>query len=88
MPLSANAASQNPAVYPLNSKPYGLTYSDSGAKQWQWLISTPSSKSPMSDNVGKRCAVGQQGPVWFLLGTNGGKAERSCLQARHYYSIF
>jgi len=76
--LSVNAASQTPAVYPLGAKPYGLTYSDWGAKQWQWLISTPSSKSPMSDNIGTRCAVGQQGPVWFLLGTNGGKAERSC----------
>ena len=72
---SAHGPSQPPAVYPLDSKPYGLTYSDWGAKQWQWLISIPSSKSPMSDNVGTRCAVGQQGPVWFLLGTSGGKAE-------------
>jgi hypothetical protein len=76
--LSAHAASQTPAVYPLGSKPYGLTYSDWGGKQWQWLISIPSSKSPMTDHVGTRCTVGQQGPVWFLTGTNGGKAERTC----------
>ncbi len=76
--LSAYATSQIPAVFPLDSKPYGLTYSDWGAKQWQWLISTPSSKSPLTDNTGARCAVGQQGPVWFLLGTSGGKLDCTC----------
>jgi hypothetical protein len=76
--VSAPAISQTPAVFPLNSKPYGMTYSDWAAKQWQWIISTPSSKSPLTDNNGTRCAEGQQGPVWFLVGTSGGKQARSC----------
>src|SRR5262249_37567321 len=74
----SSSVNQIPPAFSPDSKPLGLAYSDWGGKQWQWLISIPSSKTPMSDNVGTRCTVGQQGPVWFLLGTNGGKAERSC----------
>ena len=63
--------------FPLNSKPYGMTYSDWGAKQWQWLISIPSSKTPMSDNVGTRCfRRTTRTCMVFTRLVNGGKGER------------
>jgi hypothetical protein len=34
--------------------------------------------NPPADMTGAKCAVSQQGPVWFLAGTDGGLAERTC----------
>ena len=84
---SARAISQTPGVFPLNSKPYGLTYSDWASKWWQWAISIPSSMNPLTDNTGTHCAERQQGPIWFLPGTSGGKIDRNVLylQERQYY---
>jgi hypothetical protein len=48
------------------------------ARWWQWIISTPQSDNPNFDTTGADCAVGQQGPVWFLAGTFGGPATRAC----------
>jgi len=31
-----------------------------------------------TDATGKNCAQNQNGPVWFLAGTSGGSAERTC----------
>ena len=74
----ARAISQTPGVFPLNSKPYGLAYSDWAGKWWQWAISIPSNINPLTDNTGTHCAERQQGPVWFLPGTSGGKIDRTC----------
>ena len=76
--FSARAISQTPGVFPLNSKPYGLAYSDWAGKWWQWAISIPSNINPLTDNTGTHCAERQQGPVWFLPGTSGGKIDRTC----------
>jgi hypothetical protein len=68
----------SPYVFSPDSKPYGLTYGDWSVKWWQWIESIPKDHSPLSDSTGKDCAVNQTGPVWFLAGTSGGSAERSC----------
>ncbi len=69
----------NPEVFPPESKPYGLTYGEWSAKWWQWALSIPADTSPLQDKTGENCDVNQSGPVWFLAGTTGGPAERTCV---------
>ena len=67
-----------PSVYPVNSKPHGLSYGDWTAKWWQWAVSIPKDINPGADMTGKNCVLKQSGPVWFLAGTFGGPATRTC----------
>lgn len=72
-------SSTSQQIYPINSKPYGLTYGEWSAKWWQWAMSTPTKNNPVVDETGEKCAVGQNDPnVWFLAGTGGGEAVRAC----------
>jgi hypothetical protein len=73
-----NTNSASPQIFPLNSKPYGLTYSDWTAKWWQWTLSISKDSNPGGDTTGKDCSLKQNGPVWFLAGTFGGAATRTC----------
>jgi hypothetical protein len=67
------------SVYPINSKPYGLTYGEWTVKWWQWASSIPAKDNPVADENGEKCAVGQNDPnVWFIAGTGGGEATRAC----------
>jgi hypothetical protein len=66
------------SIFPTDSKPFGNTYGEWSAKWWQWAVFTPTDKSPLKDNTGINCAQAQSGPVWFLAGTFGGAAERTC----------
>jgi hypothetical protein len=66
------------AVFPENSKPYGLTYGKWTAKWWQWGYSIPKDMNPAYDDTGKNCAQKQNGPVWFLAGTYGHAVNRKC----------
>jgi hypothetical protein len=76
--LSARGDSINPAVYPTDSKPYGTSYGQWTGKWWKWMLSSPQNVSPLTDQNGKNCGQNQNGPVWFLVGTTGGSATRSC----------
>ena len=73
-----NYVSPNRLVFPVDSKPYGKSYADWSAIWWQWLLSIPEDKSPAGDSTGEDCGTNQQGPIWFLAGTFGGSAERTC----------
>jgi hypothetical protein len=73
-----NNTSPNALVFPVDSKPYGKSYADWSAIWWQWLLSIPKDKSPAGDSTGENCGTNQQGPIWFLAGTFGGAAERTC----------
>jgi hypothetical protein len=69
----------NQQVYPINSKPFGLTYGEWSAKWWQWGLSIPIKDSPIVDETGAKCAVGQNNSnVWFLAGHGGGEVTRAC----------
>jgi hypothetical protein len=72
------ADSINPSVFAIDSKPYGTPYAEWAGKWQQWLISVPQPLNPATDSTGKNCAQNQNGPVWFLAGTTGGSAERTC----------
>ncbi len=70
----------NPAIFPTDSHPYGVSYSEWTAKWWQWAHSIPTQSNPQLDMTGEHCAQAQNqtGPVWFLAGTSGGSIERTC----------
>jgi len=78
IPLVATAADTNPVVVPVDSDYEGLSYGNWSAKWWQWALSIPAPDNPLLDTSGEKCGEGQSGNVWFLAGTFGGSAERTC----------
>jgi hypothetical protein len=68
----------NLRIFSGDSKPYDLTYGQWTAKWWQWAYSIPKEINPSYDDIGKNCAQGQSGPVWFLTGTYGHAVDRYC----------
>ncbi len=49
------------------------------AREWmRWGMEQPYTTGPISDPTGDECAMGQEGPVWFLAGTYGGAVTRHC----------
>jgi len=65
-----------PIVLPPNTNPYGASYGEWGARWWQWVLEQPKDRNPLTDPTGQFCAIGQNGPVWFL---SGGVATRKCM---------
>lgn len=64
---AAAGGNANSAVLPVTSKPYGLTYGEWSARQWQWLFSMPADEHPLTDTA--PAETNQSGKVWFLGGT-------------------
>src|ERR1051326_4815101 len=78
-PLSRAEVSTNTfGIFAVDSNPSGLPYGEWTAKWWQWSYSIPRDMNPIMDMTGKNCGQGQTGPVWFLAGTSGGPADRTC----------
>lgn len=77
-PINSSAANSTLMLFPVDTEYYNLTYAEWTAEWWKWFISIPAGDNPINDPSGERCALGQQGPVWFLVGSGGGKAEREC----------
>lgn len=57
---------------------FGLSYGDWSARWWEWLLSIPAATNPNLSTGRVDCSVGQAGDVWFLAGSFGGTAQRSC----------
>jgi hypothetical protein len=76
--LRVQADAINPGVFAIDSKPYGIPYAEYAGIWNRWLVSVPQPVNPATDPTGKNCAQNQAGPVWFLAGTTGGSAERTC----------
>ena len=72
------ARNPNPGILPINSTPYGMSYGEWGAAWWTWGLGIPGDQNPILDPDGSFCDSGQEGPVWFLAGTFGGDAVRTC----------
>ena len=68
---TSDKGNPNPGIHPINSKPYGLSYSEWSARWWQWLLQIPAATNPNLDATGANCAEGQLGHVWFLAGSFG-----------------
>ncbi len=68
----ARADQGNPGVAPIKSRIATVkTYAELGAEWWQWALQASTADSPLLDETGEKCAIGQRGPVWFLAGTLG-----------------
>src|SRR5207247_10968923 len=74
--LLAEIASAESDIFSPHSKPFHKTFPQWSAEWWQFVLSFPPSENPLLDSTGVRCAVRQHGPVWFLMGTPSGSAER------------
>src|SRR4051812_39446710 len=47
----------------------GISTGEWTARWWRWALTQPI--APYLDPDGRLCDLGQEGPVWFLAGTNG-----------------
>jgi hypothetical protein len=63
----AHARNRNPGVLPPHSKAFGKTYGEWSAAWWQWALTTPANRHPLTDSAD--CSAGQSGKVFFLGGT-------------------
>jgi hypothetical protein len=77
IPLSAFAQQESITFSP-DSNPYQRAYAEWTSEWWIWFISIPTGDNPLNDPTGERCNIAQEGPVWFLVGSGGGKVEREC----------
>ena len=69
----------NPQFFGLESSPYGVANGEWTTKWWKWLISIPEPQNPARDDTGMNCSLNRDDPnVWFLTGTFGDHAERTC----------
>lgn len=60
-------------------KVYGRSYGEWAAQWVAWSEAGPAGANAITDQTGEFCADNQPpGAVWFLAGTFGGHAERSC----------
>jgi hypothetical protein len=83
VPSGAGAAS--PPVIP----PVGHVYDGLSAAWWKWVEAQPASTSPLTDTSGERCAVGQSGPVFYLVGsTSSEKVIRDRCRVRFGRALF
>lgn len=48
------------------------------SRWWSWAASEPESTNPVADEDGGDCARNQPKDIWFLAGTFGTRAARSC----------
>jgi hypothetical protein len=69
---------QCPLAVPPRARPFGKSYAEWSSAWWRWALSIPAATNPIFDATGASCGLGQSGPVWFLAGTAGGEATRSC----------
>ena len=72
----------DPALFPPDASPYGTSMARWGELAWKWIYRQPAATNPLLDPTGADCAVGQDGPVWFLPSVIPGgpqfAGERSC----------
>lgn len=77
--FAANAASPTPsAAEALSKGPVeGVGLGEWTARWWRWALNQP--VQPFLDPDGRFCESGQDGPVWFLAGTDGSfRPKREC----------
>jgi hypothetical protein len=65
------------SVVPPSERSFALSYGEWGARWYQYHFEIPADQNPIFDSTGKDCALGQWGPVFFLVGAFGGKVTRS-----------
>jgi len=69
--MAAMSQNNNSSVFPVQSRPYGLSYGDWSALWWYWAFSLPNDHTPLFGTAD--CSANQIGPVWFLPGAPAGE---------------
>jgi len=78
-----------PEVLPPHSTLNGKTLGDWGAEWWQWAYSFNRDYSPVEDDTGRLCSLGQAGDVWFLAGSYATRpVVRECTIPQGKYLFF
>lgn len=75
---AASSTSSASAAEALTAGPVeGASLGEWTARWWRWALNQP--VQPFLDPDGRFCGIGQEGPVWFLAGTNGRfRPKREC----------
>ncbi len=79
--LSHIAYSSSIKVFPIDSKPYGLNYSNWSAKYHLWIASIPEEQNhPVIDKTGESCSTYQNNTHMFFLvdALSGNPVTRQC----------
>jgi hypothetical protein len=63
---------------PATPNVYGKTIGNWGLAWWSWALGFPVATNPVLADGNVDCGARQTGDVWFLAGTFGTKAERTC----------
>ena len=67
LPLSSlEATSGDSIIFPPNSTPYGVPYSEWLGLWWKYWLGIPNNEHPAIDYNSDKCSIHQEGPVWFL----------------------
>jgi hypothetical protein len=68
-------------IFPVDSKPYGLSYKEHVKNYWKLMLSIPVEQNPMEDKTGEKCTFGQESSnssLFFLAGSTGGLSTITC----------
>ena len=79
VPTVAGATPVN--IFPPDSKPYGLTFTEHAKNFWKWILPQPTNNNPADDPTGEKCLNGQANStsqVFYLSENAGGRSERTC----------
>ncbi len=84
-PARAAGSLGNPGVVPPQAHPGGMSLAEWSAVWWQQILAIPFDRNPLFDGLepdihggSEHCEEGAHGHVWFLAGTAGGSATRTC----------
>jgi hypothetical protein len=85
-PAGAGSSASAAPVLPPDAKVAGVDFGDWTARWWLWAHTLP--VPPYLDPDGRLCQLGQEGPVWFLAGTDGSfTARRKCVVPKDKYLL-
>lgn len=79
MPGGIARAGAGGPVLGAHEKVAGRSQADYAIAWWQWVMRLPDGVRAYQDLSGAQCALNQEGPVWFLAGTEGTvRVQRQC----------
>jgi hypothetical protein len=85
--LRLESDNPNPMLFPKDARPYGRSIERWSELLWSYIYAQPADHNPFFDTTGADCAVGQEGPVWFLPAVPGSslgtEITRSCTIRQH-----
>jgi hypothetical protein len=81
-PADAAPAARKPGTNVVDpaGRPYGHTFGEWSARWWQYMLSVPARRNPLTDPTGRRCGERQAGRMFFLGAeyNHFGTVNRTC----------